>query len=106
MIMYGDGFEKVVTGVPGETLLDVAHINDVEQIEGACEGSMCCSTCHMIFDEPTFKSLGPVSDEEQDVIDRAAQVTDTSRLGCQVRVSKKLEGARIRIPSEFVNQMI
>jgi ferredoxin len=106
MVMYGDGFERRVTGRVGETLLNVAQLNDVDQIEGACEGCMCCSTCHMIFDEPTFKAIGQVTDDEQDLIDRAAGATDTSRLGCQVRVSKALEGARIRIPSEFNNQMI
>ena len=105
MIMYGDGFEREVSGREGETLLNVAQLNDVTQIEGACEGCMVCSTCHMIFDPETYKAIGPVSDDEQDVIDRAAGVTDTSRLGCQVRVTKKLQDARIRIPSEFVNQM-
>ena len=56
---------------------------------------MCCSTCHVIFEPATFAELGPVSDDEQDIIDRAAGVTDTSRLGCQVRVTKALEGARV-----------
>lgn len=106
MVMYGDGFERTVSGRVGETLLNVAQLNDVDQLEGACEGCMCCSTCHLIFDESTYKSIGPVSDDEQDLIDRAAGVTDTSRLGCQVRVSKVLQGARIRIPSEFNNQML
>jgi ferredoxin len=106
MVMYGDGFERPVVGRLGETLLNVAQLNDVDEIEGACEGCMCCSTCHMIFDAPTFKQLGPPSDDEQDVIDRAAGATDTSRLGCQVRVSKALQNARIRIPSEFTNQMV
>lgn len=105
MIMYGNGFEREVSGREGETLLNVAQLNDIDQIEGACEGCMCCSTCHMIFDPETYAAIGPVSDDEQDIIDRAAGVTDTSRLGCQVRVSKKLQDAKIRIPSEFVNQM-
>lgn len=105
MTMYGDGFEREVVGREGETLLNVAQLHDVHQIEGACEGCMCCSTCHMIFDPETYAAIGPVSDDEQDIIDRAAGVTDTSRLGCQVRVSKKLQDAKIRIPSEFVNQM-
>jgi 2Fe-2S ferredoxin len=96
MVMYGDGFERVVSGREGETLLDVANFNEVDQIEGACEGCMCCSTCHMVFDPATFAALGPVPDDEQDVIDRAAGVTDTSRLGCQVRVTKALEGKRVR----------
>jgi len=106
MVMYGDGFSRTVSGRHGETLLNVAQINDVHQIEGACEGCMCCSTCHLIFDKETFDKLGPVPDDEQDVIDRAPGACDTSRLGCQVRVSKILQDAKIRVPSEFVNQMI
>ena len=44
---------------------------------GACEGTLACSTCHLIFDEEVYKKLGPVTDEEMDMLDLAYGLTDT-----------------------------
>lgn len=44
---------------------------------GACEGTLACSTCHLIFDEDVYKKLGPVTDEEMDMLDLAYGLTDT-----------------------------
>lgn len=44
---------------------------------GACEGTLACSTCHLIFDEEVYKNLGPVTDEEMDMLDLAYGLTDT-----------------------------
>jgi len=44
---------------------------------GACEGTLACSTCHLIFEEAVYKKLGPVSDEEMDMLDLAYGLTDT-----------------------------
>eukprot|EP00455_Lapot_gusevi_P046346 TRINITY_DN6085_c0_g1_i1.p1 TRINITY_DN6085_c0_g1~~TRINITY_DN6085_c0_g1_i1.p1 ORF type:complete len:145 (-),score=11.70 TRINITY_DN6085_c0_g1_i1:57-491(-) len=89
----------------GDTLLEVAQKNALD-VEGACEGSMACSTCHMIFEPAAYKKLPAPSDEEQDLIDLAASPEDTSRLGCQVIVSKDLDGATIRLPKETVNRLV
>jgi len=105
LTMYNEKISKEVTAFEGQSLLEVAQQNDIEQIEGACEGTMCCSTCHMIFDQQVFSSIGEGSEDEKDVLDLAKGVTTTSRLGCQVRVTKHLDGAKIRIPQEFINQM-
>ncbi|PIK34147.1 hypothetical protein BSL78_29032 [Apostichopus japonicus] len=88
-----------VNGVVGDSLLDVAIDNDLD-IEGygACEGTLACSTCHLIFEESQFNSLPEASDEEQDMLDFACGLSDTSRLGCQIILSKDMDGMTVTVP--------
>ncbi|MGH0117497.1 UNVERIFIED_CONTAM: hypothetical protein FKN15_078191, partial [Acipenser sinensis] len=65
---------------------------------GACEGTLACSTCHLIFDENIFKKLDPVTDEEMDMLDLAYGLTETSRLGCQICLSKSMNGMTVSVP--------
>jgi hypothetical protein len=65
---------------------------------GACGGELACSTCHLIFDQATFDSLPPMTEEEQDMLDLAFEVTETSRLGCQVIVTEAFDGIKVRAP--------
>ncbi|KAG6622693.1 2Fe-2S ferredoxin [Phytophthora cinnamomi] len=87
----GEGESTRVTAEEGQTLLDVAHENDVE-LEGACGGELACSTCHLVFEKRIFDGLPEISEEEEDMLDLAWGLTDTSRLGCQVAVTKDMEG--------------
>ena len=69
----------------GDHLLQVAHANDID-IEGACEASLACSTCHVILDPQIYEKLEDACEEEDDLLDLAYGLTHTSRLGCQVYV--------------------
>ncbi|KAL7478008.1 hypothetical protein ACHAW6_003794 [Cyclotella cf. meneghiniana] len=100
-ITYVDpnGEEHPVEAKVGQHLLDVAHANNIE-LEGACGGELACSTCHLIFDKDVYDMLPPKSDEEEDMLDLAFELTDTSRLGCQIRVTKEFDGIKVRIPND------
>jgi len=87
-----------VEGEVGQTLVDVAH-KFKQDIEAACDQSLACSTCHVILDQETFKKLGEACEEEEDLLDLAFGLTSTSRLGCQIKISKLLEGKTVTIPS-------
>ncbi|XP_008323521.1 adrenodoxin [Cynoglossus semilaevis] len=94
-----DGEKITVKGSPGDSLLDVIVNEDLDfDGFGACEGTLACSTCHLIFDEDVFKKLEPVTDEELDMLDLAYGLTETSRLGCQICLTKSLEGMVARVP--------
>lgn len=67
---------------------------------GACGGELACSTCHLIFDQEVYDTLPPKSDEEEDMLDLAFELTETSRLGCQINVTKEFEGIKVRIPDD------
>lgn len=99
-----DGAKATVKTKVGENLLDVIIDNDVD-IDGfgACEGTLACSTCHLIFKQEDFDRLpDEPTDEELDMLDLAYGLTDTSRLGCQVCMSKELDGLVVQVP-EGVN---
>uniref|UniRef100_A0A3B5MQ92 2Fe-2S ferredoxin-type domain-containing protein n=1 Tax=Xiphophorus couchianus TaxID=32473 RepID=A0A3B5MQ92_9TELE len=99
-----DGEKITVKASPGDSLLDVV-INEDLNFDGfgACEGTLACSTCHLIFDEEVYKKLGPVTDEEMDMLDLAYGLTETSRLGCQICLTKSLEGMVARVPESVAD---
>ena len=82
--------DKEVEAAPGQRLLDVAWAAR-EPLEGACEGVMACSTCHVIVDAEDFARLPPASEEEEDLLDLAAHATRTSRLACQIMLTDDIE---------------
>jgi|TARA_Y100000389_G_scaffold5827_2_gene5585 2Fe-2S ferredoxin len=86
----------------GTTILEAAHNNDID-LEGACEGSLACSTCHVIVDDAYFNKLSEPSEDEEDMLDLAFGLTKTSRLGCQIILNKDLDGITVDIPDETRN---
>lgn len=98
-----NGSETTVPAKPGQTILDCAHSNNID-IEGACGGECACSTCHIYLDQEVFDRMEAPDDDEADMLDLAANVTDLSRLGCQVKLQKdKDNGIKIKIPAGAVN---
>jgi ferredoxin len=96
--------DKEVEAKPGQRLLDVAWANG-QPLEGACEGVMACSTCHVIVEPEDFDRMPPASEEEEDLLDIAAHVTRTSRLACQILLTEKLESLTVRMPPGARNWM-
>ena len=96
--------DKEVTAAPGQRLLDVAW-DEREPLEGACEGVMACSTCHVIVAAEDFGKLPVASEEEEDLLDLAAHATRTSRLACQILLTEDLERLTVRIPPAATNWM-
>ena len=96
--------DKEVEATPGQRLLDVAWAAR-EPLEGACEGVMACSTCHVIVDPQDFENLPPPSEEEEDLLDLAAYATRTSRLACQIILTDEIKTLSVRIPAGATNWM-
>ncbi|XP_057968769.1 uncharacterized protein LOC131158142 isoform X2 [Malania oleifera] len=98
-----DGEEKHIKVPIGMSMLEAAHENDIE-LEGACEGSLACSTCHVIvMDMEYYNKLEDPTDEENDMLDLAFGLTETSRLGCQVIAKPELDGIRVALPAATRN---
>jgi len=103
--LKADGtLDKEVEAKPGQRLLDVAWAAR-EPLEGACEGVMACSTCHVIVETSDFEGLPPASEEEEDLLDLAAYATRTSRLACQIILTKEMGSLTVRIPPGARNWM-
>jgi len=86
----------------GISVLEVAHSNNIN-LEGACEGSLACSTCHVVVDKNFYDRLSPPSEDEEDMLDLAFGLTPTSRLGCQIIMTKELDGLTLIVPDETRN---
>ncbi len=89
----------------GMSLLEVAHHNHID-LEGACEGSLACSTCHVIVDDQFYDRLPEAVEEEEDMLDLAWGLTQTSRLGCQIKVTEQLDGLVVTLPAATRNMQV
>ncbi|NVJ99355.1 MAG: 2Fe-2S iron-sulfur cluster binding domain-containing protein [Alphaproteobacteria bacterium] len=98
------GKELEVSTEPGVSVLQLAHELGLE-MEGACEGNMACSTCHVIVDAAHFDRLPEASEEEEEMLDLALGLCETSRLGCQVIITEDMDGLVLQLPKEHRNMM-
>ncbi|XP_058401238.1 adrenodoxin, mitochondrial isoform X1 [Diceros bicornis minor] len=94
-----DGETLTAKGKVGDSLLDVVLENNLD-IDGfgACEGTLACSTCHLVFEDHIFEKLEAITDEENDMLDLAFGLTDRSRLGCQICLTKAMDNMTVRVP--------
>ena len=97
-----DGTHREVDAALGLSVLEVAHRHDID-IEGACEGALACSTCHVIVDPEWYDLLKEASEDEEDMLDLAFNLSKTSRLGCQIIIIEELDGLMVRLPASTRN---
>jgi 2Fe-2S ferredoxin len=97
-----DGTRREVDAPLGLSVLEIAHKHGVD-IEGACEGSLACSTCHVIIDPAWFSRLTGPTEDEEDMLDLAFGLERTSRLGCQIVMTEQLDGLTVKLPSASRN---
>ena len=97
-----DGSRVEVDAPLGLSVLEIAHKNNID-LEGACEGSLACSTCHVIVDPEWYDMLKEASEDEEDMLDLAFNLSKTSRLGCQVIITEELDGLTVRLPASTRN---
>lgn len=93
-----DGTRREVEAPLGLSVLEIAHRHGVD-IEGACEGSLACSTCHVIVDPSWFGKLASPTEDEEDMLDLAFDLQETSRLGCQLIMTEALDGLVVKLPA-------
>lgn len=96
---------KEVEAPVGLSVLEIAHRNDID-LEGACEGSLACSTCHVVVEPKWYDELDEPTEDEEDMLDLAFGLTHTSRLGCQIKMSEDLDGLVVTLPSATRNMMV
>jgi ferredoxin, 2Fe-2S len=100
-----DGTPRKVDAPVGLSVLEVAHRAGID-IEGACEGSLACSTCHVIVDPEWYELLTEASEDEEDMLDLAFNLSATSRLGCQIIITEELDGLTVRLPAATRNLLL
>jgi 2Fe-2S ferredoxin len=102
-----DGSTKQVDAALGLSLMEVAIKEEIEAIEGACGGGLACATCHLYvhpdFKDKTMPEDGEVSEDEEDMLDLAFDVRDTSRLCCQIIIDETSDGLIVALPGADVD---
>jgi 2Fe-2S ferredoxin len=93
-----DGSRVDIDAKTGLSVMEIAHQHNVD-LEGACEGSLACATCHVIVEPEWYDRLVPKREDEEDMLDLAFGLAKTSRLGCQIIMNDKLDGLTVRLPN-------
>lgn len=95
-----DGSEQEVATDSGLTLMESAKMNDVPGIEAECGGACACATCHVYVDDAWRDKTGKPSQMEEDMLDFAFDVRESSRLSCQIKLTPELDGLIVRVPAK------
>jgi 2Fe-2S ferredoxin len=95
-----DGSQQEVVAEPGMTVMEAARKELVPGIEAECGGACSCATCHVYVEETWREKVGPPSEMEEDMLDFAFDVRESSRLSCQIKVSEDLDGLVVTVPEK------
>jgi len=95
-----DGSSQVVEATPGNTVMEAAKMNGVPGIEAECGGACACATCHVYVTDEWREKVGPPSEMEEDMLDFAFDVRESSRLSCQIKVTDELDGLVLSVPEK------
>ncbi len=94
-----DGTEHTLDIAPGLTVMAGAVQNGVPGIDAECGGACACATCQVYVQPEWMAKLDPISELEADTLDMSDQVTDESRLSCQIQIRADLDGLTVRMPA-------
>lgn len=97
-----NGKSTDVKGKVGDNVLYLAHRHGIE-MEGACEASLACTTCHVYVLDKYLDSLPEATEKEEDLLDMAPFLKENSRLGCQILLTHELEGLKLQLPKATRN---
>ncbi|CAL8274397.1 unnamed protein product [Gadus morhua 'NCC'] len=81
----------------GDNAMYLAHRHGIE-LEGACEASLACSTCHVYVSSDHLDKLPDPDEREDDMLDMAPLLQENSRLGCQIILTLEMEGIELTLP--------
>lgn len=97
-VIEGPGGDTTLRGQPGDSVMQLARAAGLPVL-GECNGSLACATCHVIVDDAWAGLLPPIGDDEDAMLDTVFDLSPTSRLSCQIRLTDALDGVRVRLPA-------
>jgi len=96
-----NGDVRTVDAVVGDSVMETAIKNDIDEVVAECGGSLICSTCHVYLDEATIAIVPEADDAELDMLEGvASERKPNSRLSCQVIVSERMAEHTISTPED------
>lgn len=97
-----DGSIREVEGAAGETLMRAALNGMVSGVLAECGGACICATCHVIVNPDWAGKLPPMAKDEEDMLEGAIDVTEHSRLSCQIVLTPELNGLKVNVPEDQI----
>lgn len=95
-----DGRQQVVEAAVGVTVMEAAKLNLIDGVAAECGGACACATCHVYVDASWAEKAGKPASMEEDMLDFAFDVRETSRLSCQIKMTAALDGIVVQIPAK------
>ncbi len=105
IVIQPDGTRRELDAPVGKSLMQIGRDAGLD-IEGACDGAMACSTCHVYVEPEWAGKLAKMGEDESDMLDLAFGVTDRSRLGCQIVMTEELDGLTVALPKNTRNALL
>lgn len=93
-----NGKEHEIEVPEGWSVMEGAVKNLIPGIDADCGGACACATCHVYVDEAWLSKLSSKEDMEETMLDFAQDLAPNSRLSCQIKVTKELDGFTVRMP--------
>jgi len=101
--IHSDHRTRQIDAAVGESVMQAATRNGIDEIVAECGGNAMCATCHVYVDEGWADRLDAVSDNEDALLDGvAAERLPTSRLSCQIEIRQDFDGLVLRLPDHQV----
>lgn len=97
VVIDREGVRHELPAKPGQSAMEILRDAGLP-IDGECNGSLACATCHVWVDEAWIGKLPPPAPDEEDMLDVAFNLAPTSRLSCQIIVSQESDGIVLRVP--------
>jgi len=96
--IHPDGTRENVQVAEGTSVMEAARANDVSGIIADCGGHAACATCHVYVAPPWAERVSPPSSQELEMVQEALDPRPSSRLSCQIRLTKDLDGLEVELP--------
>lgn len=94
-----DESEVTVEALAGDSLMQTAVDNGIEEITADCGGCCSCATCHCFITPAWEGKVSPADDMEQALLETAIEdVQPNSRLSCQITLDDSLDGLVVKVP--------
>ncbi len=94
-----DGKTHDLEAVEGWRVMEIIREHGLP-IEAVCGGACECATCHVHVASPWQGKLFPAREDEEDMLDELPEISEASRLSCQIIWSEKLNGLQLTLADD------
>jgi len=93
-----DGQKTICESENNDSVMVLALENGLSGIDGDCGGECICATCHVYVEKQWVDQVGAPSSDEEALLSLNPERKENSRLGCQIKMRKELDGLIVHIP--------